>query len=319
MKIRLGYVAIALNLSKVTSSSTVTFTNYSKIQGEESRLNKLKKVSLSNLDDLYTILKYNIEREIHFYRITSTLIPLSTHPEVDFNYRPLFKKDFERIGHIINSNNMRIDTHPNEFNVINSIRKDVVENTIKNLWPHVHLFEDLNYKNGKMVIHVGSSQGGKENSLNRFKENILYKIPEEIGSKLIIENDDKTFNINEVLSLCEDLKLPMVLDVHHHNCNNTGEDLKNFIEKIFNTWNNESIPPKIHFSSPREHEKDRKHADFIEVNSFIKFLELCKTIDRDFDVMLESKKKDLALYKLCQDIKELRPNWIWEDSTTLII
>ena len=42
MRVRLGYVAIALNLDKVTSSSTVTYSRYSKINSEEERLKKLK-------------------------------------------------------------------------------------------------------------------------------------------------------------------------------------------------------------------------------------------------------------------------------------
>ena len=83
MRIRIGYVAISKALGKkVTSSSTVTFANYNKILSEEKRLEKLKTVTLSNLEDLEKILKYNIENEIHFYRITSALIPLVTHPEV---------------------------------------------------------------------------------------------------------------------------------------------------------------------------------------------------------------------------------------------
>ena len=35
MIIRLGYVAIALNLKNVTSSSTVTFATYNKLKNEE--------------------------------------------------------------------------------------------------------------------------------------------------------------------------------------------------------------------------------------------------------------------------------------------
>ncbi|MEL7597035.1 MAG: UV damage endonuclease UvsE, partial [Clostridiaceae bacterium] len=82
MKVRLGYVAIALKLPKVTSSSSVTFKTYSKLALKEEKLDKLKKVALSNLNDLYKILQYNIENKIHFYRITSALIPLANHPEV---------------------------------------------------------------------------------------------------------------------------------------------------------------------------------------------------------------------------------------------
>ena len=70
MKIRFGYVAIALGLDeKLTSSSTVTFSNYRKIHNDEERLNKLKKVTLSNLEALKKILEYNIEKNIHFYTI----------------------------------------------------------------------------------------------------------------------------------------------------------------------------------------------------------------------------------------------------------
>ena len=56
-------------------------------------------MAFSNLDDLYKILEYNVKNKIHFYRITSALIPLATHPEVkNWDYRNIFNKDFERIG-----------------------------------------------------------------------------------------------------------------------------------------------------------------------------------------------------------------------------
>jgi UV DNA damage endonuclease len=162
MKVRLGYVAIALKLPKVTSSSSVTFKTYSKLALKEEKLDKLKKVALSNLNDLYKILQYNIENKIHFYRITSALIPLANHPEViNWDYRKIFHKDFEAIGKLIKENNLRVDTHPDQFNVINSINENVVENTKQNLWFHVHLFQDMNYELGKMVIHIGSGQGEK--------------------------------------------------------------------------------------------------------------------------------------------------------------
>ena len=95
MIIRLGYVAIALNLKNVTSSSTVTFANYNKLKNEEEKLKKLKSVTFSNLDDLETILKYNIKNNIHFYRLTSKLIPLSTNPEVLWQYDRYFSKELK--------------------------------------------------------------------------------------------------------------------------------------------------------------------------------------------------------------------------------
>ncbi len=317
MRIRLGYVAIALNLPKVTSSSSVTYTNYKKLISDDQKLNKLKQVTLSNLDDLYKILQYNVEHQVHFYRITSALVPLATHPEVvNWNYRKIFKTDFSRLGKFIRDNNMRIDTHPDEFNVLNSIREEVVQSSERNLWSHVHLFQDIEYPNGKMVLHIGSAQGGKEEAISRFLNNFK-KLPNEIASRLILENDDKTFTACEVLSICNKINNPIVFDVHHHMCNNSGETVESLISDIFATWNNQPLPAKFHFSTPRETDKDRKHADFINSHDFVNFVELCKPLNKDFDIMLEAKKKDQALFQLVKDIKAIRPNWKWIDNTTL--
>lgn len=318
MRVRLGYVAIALNLPKVTSSSNVTYTFYKKLTTEEEKLNKLKKVSYSNILDLKRILEYNVENDIHFYRITSALIPLATHPDVNWDYRKIFQRDFKIIGDYIKENNMRVDTHPDQFNVINSVDENVVENTKRNLYFHANLFKDMDYPLGKMVLHVGSAAGGKEVALKRFINNFK-SFPHDITSKLILENDDKTFTAEETLKLCRELGVPMVLDVHHHRCNNNGHSIEEILPHIIDTWENELLPPKFHFSSPKAGPKDRKHADFIDVNDFIEFMEICKLIDKDIDIMLEAKKKDLALFHLADSLKELRKDWKWIDSSTFVL
>ncbi len=318
MKIRLGYVAISNVLGKkVTSSGNVTYKTYSKLVSEEERLNKLKAVTASNFNGLQEIIRYNIKNEIHFYRITSALIPLVTHPDVGYwGHREIFKKDFEYTGKLIRESNMRVDTHPDEFNVINSINKEVVQNTIRNLLRQVEWFEDLDYQEGKMVIHIGGATGGKEAGLERFINNFK-ELPKEIQKRLIIENDDKTYTAKETLNLCKILKIPMVLDVHHHNCNNNDENIEDMLQDIFNTWKGEKLPPKIHFSSPKDAPLDKKHADYINANDFIDFLEKTKRLDMDYDVMLECKEKDVALFKLIDDIKILRPEYEWLDKTTI--
>ena len=320
MKIRLGYVAISNALgNKVTSSSNVTYKTYSKLNSQEKRIQKLKSITSSNFNALEKIIRYNIENDIHFYRITSALIPLTTHPEVqDWGYRRIFKKDFEYIGKLIRQSNMRVDKHPDQFNVINSAKDEVVQNTIRNLSRQVEWFEDLNYPEGKMVIHVGGATGGKEAALKRFVDN--FKVfPQDIQNRLIIENDDKIYTAKETLSLCEQLQVPMVLDVHHHNCNNDGENIYDMLGEIFDTWNGQPLPPKIHFSSPKDGELDRKHADYIDADDFINFIEGSRALNIDFDVMLECKEKDIALFKLVDDIKKLKPKYNWIDKTTLSI
>lgn len=319
MRVRLGYVAIALKLPKITSSSQLTYTRYQKLLLEEEKLNELKRVARSNVEDLYKILLYNVENHIHFYRITSKLIPLATHPEVkNWKYRTYFKEDFKRIGELVKKHHMRVDTHPDHFNVLNSTNKEVVEKTKKELWIHYYLFEDMGYPQGKMIMHLGSGQGGKDTAIKRFIKN-FHTLPSEVGNRLILENDDKLFTAKEILTVCQTVKIPMVLDIHHHLCNNEDTSIEEILPGFFETWEGEYFPPKIHVSSPKEGGRDRKHADYIVAKEFISFIEKCKPYNQDVDVMIEAKQKDLALYRLVKDVKALKPDWKWVDETTVEI
>jgi len=293
-----------------------TYTYYSKLKDTD-KADKLKSVTLSNLIDLEIILRHNIDRSIHFYRLTSKLVPLATHKDVMFDYKDTFVMKFKHIGRIMKDNNLRVDTHPDQFNVINSDKEQVFINTRRNLLHHAELFNSFGYDLGKMIVHVGSGKNGKEQSIERFITNFK-RLPLSVQSTLLIENDDKTYTAKETLSLCQKLNLPMVLDVHHHSCNNNGEVLSEFLREIFETWKNEYFPPKIHFSSGRKAPLDRSHSDYINVDDFIAFIEIAKEINIDFDVMLETKMKDAALISLVNDLKS-KSNYEWRDQSTLIV
>ena len=83
MKIRLGYVSICTTIDK-TTSKTVSFKNYTELGIKEGN-KKIDKTILSNIESLKEILNYNIRNNIHFYRMTSRLIPLGTHKEVSID------------------------------------------------------------------------------------------------------------------------------------------------------------------------------------------------------------------------------------------
>ena len=314
MKIRLGYVAISKTLN-ITSSSTLTYTLYKKL-GEKRGNEKLDKVIKSNFEALEEILKYNIKNDIYFYRMTSNLIPLSTHTDVNYEVFNRYLSYFKKIGDIINNNNLRVDTHPDQFCVLNSINERVVESSINILKYHVNKFKKMHI-NGKMVLHVGSSQGGKRKAMERFINN-FNKLDENIKSKVILENDDKVFNIRNTLKICEQLKIPMVLDYHHHLCNNNGEKIEDFIERIFKTWDNDDLIPKIHFSSPKNKKEFRSHSDYVDVDAFLNFLEKIKFTNQDIDIMLEVKEKDEALFRLIRQIK-YKKDYKFEKNTTFFI
>lgn len=310
MTIRLGYVSISKTLD-LTCSKTITYTNFKK----ENNLNKIDEIIIENLNNLEKIIDYNIKNNIHFYRLTSKLIPLATKEDVIFDYILKYKKQYQKIGEKINNNKMRVDVHPNQFCVLNSTKKEVLENTFQILEYHYKILEVLGIENKIIILHIGSSVLGKENSIKRFINN-FYKLPKYIQKCIAVENDDKIYNIEDCLKLCHQLNIPFVLDYHHHLCNNNGQNIDDYLKDIFDTWN---FTPKIHFSSPKNKTKKeiRSHHDYININDFIDFLNKIKHLNIDLDIMLEAKAKDEALFKLVRLLKYHDYKFI--DDTTFLI
>ena len=111
----------------------------------------------------------------------------------------------------------------------------------------------------------------------------------------------------------------MVFDYHHFICNHDeNERFEDYIKDIFFFCKQET--PKIHFSSPKSKLKKefRSHHDYINSDSFIKFIEKIKFLNRDFDVMIEAKAKDDALFRLVRELK-YKTNYKFIDETTFEI
>lgn len=310
MKIRLGYACLSKTLD-ITSSSTYTYTNYLK---DENNLEKLDSVITSNLLDLEKILDYNYKNNIHFFRLSSKLIPLATIPTINFDYSLKYQKYYNILAKKINDYNIRVDFHPDQFCILNSTKKEVVENTFRILDYHYKMLENLKINSKILVLHIGSSVLGKENSLTRFINN-FNKLPKNIKDCIALENDDKVYNIDDCLKLSKILNIPIVLDYHHHICN-PSKDLD--FNQVFETWKN--INPKVHFSSPRNKTKKdfRSHHDYINSNDFISFIDKIKHLNYDIDIMIEAKAKDEALFKLVRELK-YKTNYKFVDETTFLI
>lgn len=280
--IRLGYACICNGIND--HMHTITYSNYLKDK------DKIISVISKNFDVLKKILIYNKSNNIHFYRLSSNFIPLAS--IIDCNFKIVFNN---RFNDLINLIDCRFDMHLSEYCILNSTDQDVVKRSINEIKYHYNLLKCFNVK-PCLIIHIGSNTFGKENSIKRFINN-FNKLPKYLQNSLVIENDDKVFNVDDVLELCKIIKRPMVLDVHHHNCNSSSNDLSFYLEDIFDTWDG---IPKVHFSSPKNKREYRAHSEFINSDDFINFVNL---IDRDIDIMLECKGKDDALFKLVRELK----------------
>ncbi len=306
MRINLGYACIS-NALDSTSSSSYTYTEYLKNKD----INKLNKVIISNLEALEEIIIYNIANNIHFYRMSSRIIPLATKDDVMFDYIGDYYDYYIRIGNMIKNSNMRVDFHPDQFAVLNSTKKEVVDNTIKILDYHYKLLEALNAEIKTLVLHIGGNTFGKDNSIRRFINN-FNKLPDYLKSSIVIENDDKIFSVSDCISISKEINVPIVLDYHHHNCNKSDFDMMDVIE----SWN--GMIPKMHFSSPKNKKEYRSHSEYINSDNFVSFIEMLKKYDRDIDIMIEAKGKDDALFRLIRELK-YKTNYKFIDDTSFEI
>lgn len=307
MKIQLGYACLSKTITE-TTSSPLTYTEFLKNKD----FDKLNKVIISNLTALNKLIDYNIKNNIHFFRLSSKIIPLATKEDVKFDYITPYKSYYEEIGTKIKNNNMRIDFHPDQFAVLNSTKKEVVNNTIEILKYHYKLLNALKIKNKIMVLHIGSSTFGKENSKSRFINNFK-RLPKKIQECIAIENDDKIFNLQDCLDIYNKINTPIVFDAHHHKCNPSNVSL----DDIFKTWPN---TPKMHYSSPKNKTKKdfRSHHEYINCDEFIELIETIKSYQKDIDIMIEAKGKDEALFKLIRELK-YKKNYKFIDETSFIV
>lgn len=304
MKINFGYVAISMKLKEASPNKTVTLKNLEKTD-RSTWFNRIEGLAKQNIANTIRILRYNKAYGIKLYRFTSKIIPLVTHPEFkEWDWKNILRTDFVELGNVVRETGIRVSTHPDHFVLLNSPRGEVLESSIRDLDYHCSMFELMGLGTEyKIVLHVGGMYKNKEESINRFYDGFS-KLSDRLKSRIILENDDKLYTMEDVLDICRHLNIPMVLDIHHDMCNPSRQRVKDLIINVFNTWNDEIFPPKIHLSSPKCDSDMRSHHDYINSDEFAVFLREIKGLTGDFDVMIEAKMKDMALHKLMEDMKK---------------
>lgn len=304
MRVRFGYVAIALNLAEGSPNKTVTVKSLEKVAHPEERINRLRRLTRQNLINTLRILRYNLAHAIYVYRLTSKIVPLATHPiAAGWNYREEFAAEWQEIGSYIKSHNLRVSAHPDHYTLLNSPKAEVLAAALNDLEYHASILEAMTLPaEPQLVIHVGGLYKEKAAALTRFITQ-FNRLPDRIRLRIMLENDDKIYTAADVLKLCQTVGCPMVLDIHHHACNNTGERLTDLWPAIIKTWDN--ALPKIHLSSPKSSTDFRSHADTITPADFLPFLTQAKEVQQDFDVMIEAKNKDQALFNLMTELEQI--------------
>ncbi|MEA4988119.1 MAG: UV DNA damage repair endonuclease UvsE [Anaerovorax sp.] len=255
---------------------------------------KLLELIAYNLNSLENIIDYNVNNNILLFRISSGIIPFGSSSVNQLKWWEIFEAKLSKIGQKIKNNNLRVSMHPGQYTVLNTPKKEVLENSIADLRYHWQFLKSLGVNDThKIIIHIGGMYGDKNHAMKRFICHFGL-LDKELKQRIVIENDDKSYNINDVLEIGSHLSIPVVYDnlhnyVNPYNKNKADNDWINECEK---TWKVKDGLQKIHYSQQEPFKKPGSHSNHIDMNEFIRFYEI---LERDnIDIMLEVKDKNLS-------------------------
>jgi UV DNA damage repair endonuclease len=306
-------------------STTISWLNR---QSKDIAVEKLWELLHHNIAAALGAVEYvgNLEESRRMFRLGSDCLPAYTHPVWSWfwqspDVRAYCERGFIKVGDSARKNNVRLSMHPGQYVCLASDNPDIVNRSIEEFEYHADMARFMGYgksfQDFKINVHISGRAGpaGIQAALKRLST--------EARNCITIENDEISWGIDSSLELCNDLAL--VLDIHHHYIH-TGEYIEKTddrVKRIIDSWR--GVRPTMHYSISREdiltghsttqlpdlstllesgHKKGklRAHSNFYwntAVNEWaLSFLD-------HFDIMAESKGKNLASFALHEQAKQL--------------
>jgi UV DNA damage repair endonuclease len=306
-----------------TGSTTVAWL---KRQSQTTAEEKLWNLMKDNIESVRKLVEKvgTLDEHLRMVRISSDILPVYTQPDYSYFWRlpdvvAYAEKHFAQVGTLARANDVRLSFHPGQFTVLASDNSDIVNRSIEEFEYHADMARYMGYgksfQDFKINVHI-SGRAGPEGIRAAYK-----RLTPEARNCITIENEENAWGLDDCLSLSD--ILPIVLDLHH-NWVREGEYLapsSQQVKRVVDSWR--GVRPTLHYSVSREdwlvghptdvapcyksliesgHKKQklRAHSDFYwntAVNEWaLSFLD-------QFDIMAESKGKNLASFALYEQAK----------------
>jgi UV DNA damage repair endonuclease len=304
-----------------TGGTTLAWANRNKRDIVEQ---KIMDVAKQNILNTHALIKKvaTLPEPLRMLRITSDMLSFYTHENyTSFWKDPTVQANLERwfapLGETARQNNVRLSFHPDQFVVLASDRPDVVNKSIEEFEYHADMARWMGFgqkfQDFKINVHISGRQGpeGIRQAYTRLSP--------EARNCITIENEENAWGLDDCLTLSD--LLPIVLDIHHHWVN-SGEYISvtdDRVKRVIDSWR--GVRPVLHYSVSREDclvdhcvntlpcrdsliaqgknkQKLRAHSDFYWNNAVNKW---ALTFNEHFDIMCESKAKNLASHKLYEE------------------
>jgi len=308
-----------------TGSTTVAWLNRQTKQVAEEKLWDLVK---GNIEATKLLVERvgNLNENLRMVRLSSDILPVYTEPTWSyfyrsFNVRKYLEHHFLTVGDIARRHGVRLSFHPGQYTVLASDNPEIINRSIEEFEYHVDMARWMGYgkefQDFKINVHISGRAGAQG------IRSALKRMSPEARNTITIENEEISYGLTDCLQLGD--VVPIVLDIHHHWIRE-GEYIQpsdDRVKRTIDSWRGRR--PTCHYSVSREdtlvnhcvstlpdhkvllesgHKKQklRAHSDFYwntAVNEWaLGFLE-------HFDIMAESKAKNLASLKLAEQAKSL--------------
>ena len=307
-----------------TGGTTLAWANRN---GRKVVEDKIIDVAKTNITNTHALIKKvaTLPNELRMLRITSDMLSFYTHEDYKYFWqdpsnRMLLERWFAPLGETARQNDVRLSFHPDQFVVLASDRPEVVDKSIEEFEYHVDMAKWMgygkNFQDIKINVHISGRKGPQG------IRDVFGRLSPEARNSLTLENEEYTHGLSDTLLLSD--IVPTVLDIHHHWIRE-GEYISpsdDRVKRVIDSWR--GVRPTLHYSVSREdvlvghsatvspdhaqliasgHNKQklRAHSDYYwndAVNNWA--LSFCDK----FDMMCESKAKNLASHKLYEKAKQ---------------
>ena len=278
---------------------TMTFKSFSSKSKEES-LEKLSGIVANNFSVSEKIIRHCAAIGIKGYRISSDLLPVINHPEVNVALEDLpnfgfINYEILKVKKAIEETGIRVSAHPSEYISLTSEDDKVINNSIKDLEQHAEIFERLGLEKSHynpLNIHV-RKEGDPDQLCNIFMKN-FERLSDGVKSRLVLENND-TGSTWDVAALKKHFwrqhNIPVTFDNLHHKMLNNGVSHCDAFFDAYETWND--IIPIFHYSEGKNN--GRAHKDMAD--------ELPENFGKEVLFDVELKSKDIAILDILRRLE----------------
>lgn len=255
----------------------------------------------SNVKEILRVIPLLDRHAIKSFRLTSSIFPLYEFCGDLARNDEQIKSDLATAGRLFRESEIRVTCHPGQFCVLSSDKDSVVRNSIGELEYHAWVFDAMGFDHSP--YYAINIHGGKANRSERLVE-VYSSLPHNVKSRLTFENDEKCYNVKQLMEVHGKTGVPVVFDSHHFTFGADDYDFDTAFHNAIESWGN--IKPLQHLSNSEvgaengSFNERRAHSQLIR---YIPPLQLDAIRANVIDVDVEAKLKNIALLKMREDFQ----------------